>query len=248
MRIYYRISNNSYNKNRLANATKERCLANFIDVWFPENVEGYPKVEHNLTDQLIILEDGCNEETKEMVQSVVTSEFPANGYPPQIVEIQGGSGAASFRIAYKMALQNADEELVYFLEDDYLHLPVARQIMLEGLSRAQYVSLYDHPDKYMDEGGNPYVDDGGEITRVIMTPSTHWKMTNSTTMTFATSVQILKVDEYVWMKYTEGQYPRDFEAFIELRNLGRTLITPLPGRSTHTEVQWLTPLVDWRKI
>lgn len=29
--VYYRISNNSYKKKRLLTATKENCLANFLD-------------------------------------------------------------------------------------------------------------------------------------------------------------------------------------------------------------------------
>ena len=38
MKIYYRISNNSYKKNRLVNATKEHCLNVFLKYFdVPEN-------------------------------------------------------------------------------------------------------------------------------------------------------------------------------------------------------------------
>jgi hypothetical protein len=36
--------------------------------------------------------------------------------------------------------------------------------------------------------------------------------------------------------------------FLDLRDKGRSLITPLPGYSTHGETAWLTPLIDWSKI
>jgi outer membrane scaffolding protein for murein synthesis (MipA/OmpV family) len=59
---------------------------------------------------------------------------------------------------------------------------------------ASFVSLYDHPDKYLppSQGGNPYCEGGAEDTRVYLTKSTHWKITNSTTMTFAATVSTLK--------------------------------------------------------
>jgi transaldolase len=40
----------------------------------------------------------------------------------------------------------------------------------EGLDISDYVSGYDHPDKYIDSdqgGDNPFIKDGGEITRVL---------------------------------------------------------------------------------
>ena len=59
----------------------------------------------------------------------------------------------------------------YFVENDYLHHSNARNILLEGFTvGADYVSLYDHPDKYLNanEGGNPFIEDGGEVTKVYL--------------------------------------------------------------------------------
>ena len=50
------------------------------------------------------------------------------------------------------------KDLIYFVEDDFLHKDNCREILLEGLRLgAEYASLYDHPDKYLDpsKGGNP---------------------------------------------------------------------------------------------
>ena len=115
---------------------------------------------------------------------------------------------------------------------------------------ASFVSLYDHPDKYLSpqQGGNPYCEGAAEDTRVYLTKSTHWKVTNSTTMTFAAKVSTLKQVERILRKHTQGSYPDDFKMFLELREEGELLITPLPGYSTHGEAAWLTPLVDWSKV
>ena len=71
---------------------------------------------------------------------------------------------------------------------------------------ADYVTLYDHPDKYMDHdkgGPNPYISNGGEVTRLVKTDNSHWKLTNSTTMTFASKVNTLKQDRDIWMKHLD---------------------------------------------
>ena len=139
---------------------------------------------------------------------------------------------------------------VYLVEDDYLHLKGARKVLLEGIKIADYVSLYDHPDKYLNanQGGNPFVQDGGEVTKVYRSESCHWKLTNSTTMTFASTADVLKRDKEILQKWTTGTYPEDFKMFIELRENDRSLITPLPGYSTHGETQWLSPFIDWSKV
>jgi hypothetical protein len=36
--------------------------------------------------------------------------------------------------------------------------------------------------------------------------------------------------------------------FLELRQQGELLITPLPGYATHGETAWLSPLTDWSKV
>jgi hypothetical protein len=240
--VIYRISNGSYDKDRIA--TKERCLRNFVEtfMWWD-------------TDKLVVMEDNCNRDTARMVFEVIagghfTKNVDLDKPSYELHEIKGGSSAQSFNIALDYAVKLPEDEYVYFVEDDYLHWVECRKVMEEGLERAHYVSLYDHPDKYIngDDGGNPHVDDGGEITRVFRTPMCHWKLTNSTTMTFATSIRILKADEKIWRKFTEGTYPLDFDAFMYLRNIGRTVATPLPGFSTHTERKWLTPYRDWSSI
>jgi hypothetical protein len=45
-----------------------------------------------------------------------------------------------------------------------------------------------------------------------------------------------------------GHYPRDFDMFLELRENGVSLMTPIPGYSTHGETNWLSPLTDWSVI
>ena len=162
-----------------------------------------------------------------------------------------GHGAGTFNLALDEALQHSDDEIIYFIENDYLHKPESQKIIQEGFGLgASFVSLYDHPDKYLDptQGGNPYCEGGAEDTRVYLTNSCHWKITNSTTMTFAAKVSTLKRVESILRKHTSTSHPNDFQMFLELRNLNELLITSIPGYSTHGETAWLSPLTEWNKI
>ena len=107
--------------------------------------------------------------------------------------------------------------------------------------------MYDHPDKYLDpsKGGNPYCEGGAEDTRVYLTKTCHWKVTNSTTMTFAARVDVLRETEPILRKWTTATYPEDFKMFLDLRENGHLLISSIPGFSTHGETAWLSPLTDW---
>ena len=231
MRCLYRISDNGYVKSKFANATKQRCLLNFLSQWPLEEVTVY-------VDRVI-------PETRKFLDEY------AEMTGLQLVDIDGGSSAASWRIVRDAALELPDNEVVYFVEDDYLHLDGSRTCLLEAIERADYVTLYDAPDKYVPAsmGGNPFIeDDGADPTRVILTKSSHWRLTNSTTMTFACRVGTLRADNEIWKKYTDGSHPHDFQAFLELRAAGRALISPIPTLSTHCEPAWAAPLVDWSQV
>jgi hypothetical protein len=224
MKIIYRISDTGYNKVKPPYINNENCLKNASQIF--KNADW------------LIISDNISEETKKIISK----------YQSNILDVSVGHGAGTFNLALSKALKYSDDEIVYFVENDYLHKPNSEKILLEGFTTgADFVSLYDHPDKYIN-GANPYVEEGGEVTRVTLSSSCHWKLTNSTTMTFAAKVSTLRKTEPILREYTQGSYPRDFEMFIKLRTEGYSLITPLPGYSTHGETAWLTPLTNWSTI
>jgi len=230
MKIIYRISDAGYSKVKPKYITNRNCLWNAINTFQDVDFEDWT-----------IIADNVSEETDVMIQGYIPRE--------RIEYVSVGHGAGTFNLALDKALTFDDNEIVYFIENDYLHLPGSKRIIEEGLDEigADFVSLYDHPDKYID-GANPYVQGGGEMTRVMLSTSTHWKVTNSTTMTFASKVKTLRKTENVLREYTQGSYPRDFDMFVSLYNSAHYLVTPIPGYSTHGETAWLTPLIDWSKI
>ena len=230
MRIIYRISDAGYSKVKPDYINNELCLKNATEVFKD-------------ADWLVIA-DNVSESTKKMIRKYIEEDS-------DVEYVSVGHGAGTFNLALDEALAFDDEEIVYFIENDYLHKPDSQKIIKEGLELgASFVSLYDHPDKYLDpsKGGNPYCEGGAEETRVYLTESTHWKITNSTTMTFASKVRTLKRCENILRKHTQGSYPEDFKMFLELRSASELLVTPIPGYATHGETAWLSPLTDWSKV
>lgn len=233
MKIIYRISDAGYSKVKPDYINNENCLKNALQV--------FPWTEYNWS----IIADNISEETNDMIQRYIPRDH--------IHYVSIGHGAGTFNLALDEALQSSDNEIVYFLENDYLHKPNADSMLIQAFETIEpdYATLYDHPDKYKPAsmGGNPYIeDDGGEITKIYCSGDCHWKLTNSTTMTFAANVKTLREDESILRKWTNQAYPDDFQMFLELREKGRTLVSSIPGYATHGETAWLSPLTDWSKI
>ena len=228
MKIIYRISDAGYNKVKPDYINNEKCLQNFCNVFYDHIYD------------ITVLADNCSDDTITMIKKYID--------PVNIRKVSVGHGAGTFNLALDEALRYDDKTIVYFVENDYLHKPNSDKILIEGFQVGySYVALYDHPDKYID-GANPLVEDGGEVTRVMLSDSCHWKITNSTTMTFAAQVKTLKEDESILREFTSGTHPNDFPMFLALREKQHGLITPIPGYSTHGETSWLTPLTDWSQI
>jgi hypothetical protein len=226
MHVIYRISDNGYPKEKPEYVNNASCYRSALFVFGKS--------------AWTVIADNASEETKQLVEE-------CSG---EIKHVKIGHGAGTFNIALDIALGLPDDEIVYFLENDYLHRYNADKVLESAFDlEFDYVTLYDHPDKYLNpyEGGNPFCSNRSESTRVYLGKHCHWKLTNSTTMTFAAKVKTIKQDISVLRKWTSGSHPHDFQMFTELTQRGRRLASPLPGYSTHGETRWLSPLTNWKE-
>jgi hypothetical protein len=226
MFVIYRISDTGYQKDKPDYINNQNCFKNALRTFNKAN--------------WWVIADNVGDETKEYLNSKVkTVEY-----------VSVGNGAGTFNLALDIAINLPNDEIVYFLENDYLHKPEADKIIESGFDLGfDYVTAYDHPDKYLNpiEGGNPFCSGRAEDTRVYLGEQCHWKLTNSTTMTFAAKVKTLKEDEDILRKYTSTTHPYDFQMFMELKQKGRRLASSIPGFATHGETDWLSPLTNWKQ-
>ena len=140
-----------------------------------------------------------------------------------------------------------DKQIIYLLEDDYLHRPGWCEVMLEGFEiNSHYLTLYDF-DFFIAKG---------YLCEIFTTPSSHWRAVPATTQTFACKYKTLIEDLEIHQNYSingvkeqEGfHFSKDYDKFWELQKQERYLISPMPGWSTHCDENHISPIIDWKKV
>jgi hypothetical protein len=249
---FYRISDNFQKtldnqgniltKNKPEYITKINCFQNFINIF-----KNY---------KIFVFADKCSPETIESINEILNK----NNVSFKLINTNFGNGASTLRKCITTILDLERDNIIkendniYFIEDDYVHKPNSDKLIIDGLIKFDYVTLYDHPDKYVNANtsengviGNPFINSNSEQTRVFLGKYCHWKLTNSTTMTFALKFKTLKEDLPNILKYISGDFPHDFQMFLDLiRNKKRLLASSIPGFSTHGETIYLSPLTNWK--
>jgi hypothetical protein len=148
-------------------------------------------------------------------------------YKVEILQGQFGSEAASFRAALDLASKGDPEDIVCFLEDDYA-VSSSWILLAEGLELADYVTLYDHPDKYSDTYKN--------VPCMVYKSSRHWRTTPSTTNSYAMRRKTLVKDMDIHRAFSQGvNVSRDHEKFLALWDAGRRLVSSMPAAWSHEE-------------
>lgn len=173
-----------------------------------------------------------------------SNHFLKNETRYRVHEIKAGTEAQSFLMLldHVEKLDIPDDTIIYFLEDDYLHRPCWVDILEEGFQLGvDYVTLYDHQDKYH----LPMYKDLS--SKISFTKSCHWRTTPSTTNTFATRFGTLKKHMSIHRRFSlKRKITADHDKFLYLQKKGATLISPLPGWSTHAcEANVIAPCFNW---
>lgn len=221
-------SNISSHKRRPEGFSREKCHENFLST-----IKGERRV--NVT----FFHDTCFPmDEKHFI-------LDQTRYP--VIEIKEGNEGGSFctMLDYVLNQSFSDDTMIYFLEDDYLHRNGWVSVLREGIEipGVDYVTLYDHQDKYFLEEYK------GLTTELFLTPSSHWRVAPSTTNTYAMKFGTLKRDKELHYAFSRGKrISEDHAKFCALSDQGSKLISPIPGWSTHMEPDYISPCIDWKKV
>ena len=214
----------------------------------------YPSLNVNL----IILDDRSNDENLTKIKNILDKSnqqyeiinHKHSNHKDIIKEqktIDTFSNLSSLLKCFEIGKKKG-KDLIYFVEDDYLHFDYALEEMIgtyerisSQLSKDLFICPADYPFLYMDN----------EKTNVLIGNKRHWRTISKTLCTFMTSKEIL--DKY-WDNFYQNCLDRHdpFEKHLNEIYKNEVCISPVKSLSIHiTNVNssyGLSPFIDYKKI
>ena len=178
--------------------------------------------------KLVCLMDGDKSQLTDLIES----------YGYELIYIHTGSNKKSliYQLDYANTVIDGD---FYFVEDDYLHLPNAINVIISGIKKFGLVTGYDHMDRYTRTDDVCY-----QKESLYFYDNIHWRTCESTTCTWGIRNDLYKVIYSIAKKFLL----EDREFFRYLHNAGIRLHNPIPGVSTHVHFPYLSPGIDWENL
>jgi len=140
------------------------------------------------------------------------------------------------------------EDLVFFVEDDYLHFEPMMEEMIASYER---IASQVNKDIFMCPADYPYLYMNNEKTNILIGNKRHWRTINQTLCTFMTTKSLL--DKY-WDNFYNTCLDRNdpFEKHLNEIYTKEFCISPLKSLSLHlTNVNssyGLSPFINYKKL
>ena len=140
------------------------------------------------------------------------------------------------------------EDLVFFVEDDYLHFEPMMEEMIASYER---IASQFNKDIFMCPADYPYLYMNNEKTNILIGNKRHWRTINQTLCTFMTTKSLL--DKY-WDNFYNTCLDRNdpFEKYLNEIYRKEFCISPLKSLSLHlTNVNssyGLSPFINYKKL
>ena len=140
------------------------------------------------------------------------------------------------------------EDLIFFVEDDYLHFEPMMEEMIASYER---IASQVNKDIFMCPADYPYLYMNNKKTNILIGNKRHWRTINQTLCTFMTTKSLL--DKY-WNNFYNTCLDRNnpFERYLNEIYTKEFCISPLKSLSLHlTNVNssyGLSPFIDYKKL
>ena len=218
------------------------------------SIEKYP----NIKLKTIIVDDNSKEENLNKLKKLIDrssldiSITPLNHdkYKDTIKQQKNDqtfSNLASLLQSFELAKEYS-EDLVFFVEDDYLHFEPMMEEMIASYER---IASQVNRDIFMCPADYPYLYMNNEKTNILIGNKRHWRTVNQTLCTFMTTKSLLN-------KYWENFYNtcldrhEPFEKYLNDIYKKEFCISPIKSLSLHlTNVNssyGLSPFIDYKKL
>jgi hypothetical protein len=140
------------------------------------------------------------------------------------------------------------EDLIYFVEDDYLH---QQETFREMIFTYERVSSQIKKELILCPADYPYLYTRTDPTNIFLGSTRHWRLVGETLCTFLTSSNMLKKywDKFISMCQFE-HYP--FEKPLHDIYKSEYCLSPIPSLALHctnvNSIYGLSPTMDWKKL
>ena len=157
------------------------------------------------------------------------------------------SNLASLLQSFELGKEHG-EDLVFFVEDDYLHFEPMMEEMIASYER---IASQVNKDIFMCPADYPYLYMNNEKTTILIGNKRHWRTVNQTLCTFMTTKPLL--DKY-WDNFYNTCLDRNdpFEKHLNETYKKEFCISPLKSLSLHlTNVNssyGLSPFINYKKL
>ncbi len=149
----------------------------------------------------------------------------------------------SFELGKKMG-----KDLVFFLEDDYIHFEPMLEEMIASYER---ISSQTKKELFMCPADYPYLYMNNEKSSILIGNKRHWRTIDKTLCTFMTSIEL--INKY-WHNFYSTCLDRNepFEKYLNEIYKKELCISPLKSLSVHmTNVNsnyGLSPFINYKKL
>ena len=140
------------------------------------------------------------------------------------------------------------EDLIYFVEDDYIH---KKNSLSEMIFTYERIASQINNEIIICPTDYPYLYAKAEVTQNFLGDKFHWRKINETLCTFLTSKQIIEKywDKYISMCEIEhAPFEKPMHEIYEKE----LCISPIPSLALHftniNSIFGLSPNVDWKKV
>ena len=212
----------------------------------------YPRIKI----KTIIIEDGSKSENLDRIKKLIDNlkidiiSLNHDKYKTLIKNQKTKetfSNLASLMNSFEIG-KNQSEDLVFFVEDDYLHNEPMLEEMIASYER---IASQLKKDIFMCPSDYPYLYMNNEKTNILIGNKRHWRTINKSLCTFMTSKNLLS--KY-WENFEKTCQDRNdpFEKYINEIYKKEICISPLKSLSLHlTNINssyGLAPFVDYKKL
>ena len=195
--------------------------------------------------RIVIVDDHSDPEIQASIQALLTRSGIANDF----ILVEGSGNGASLRTTYEFARWNAPD-LIYFVEDDYLHSRESLSEMLgsfhilKSKMRQDCVLLpYDCPDRYLDGHVYPSI--------LLLGEGCHWRSVQHSTGTFLITRDVFMNHWEIFQRFTLlDRIPNCYEADTINKIYEKVpCFSPIPSLALHLgESGSEAPFVEWTSL